>query len=470
MQFVLIAAITVVVAALPAVQAEFGVGQGELALVMAGYGLAFGGLLLLGGRVADWFGQRRAFVWGVLSFGAASAGAAAAPGFVWLLLARFAQGVGAALAAPAALALVPSVYADPVSRARALAIWGGVSGGGAAGGLVLSGVLVTWLSWRWAFGIPAVAALLVLLAAPRLLPRGPAPARGDVDVLGGILAASGLSALGFGLFATETHGWRAGEVFGPLVAGAVLLAAFVRVEARAPAPLLPLPFLASRRRAAALLVILLGSAGMASSAFFLSLYLQQVRDFSPLRTGAALLPYALVPLVGVLAARLVRRVGPAGLCGLGLGVAGVGHGLLARLAPDTPYAPLILAGLVVFALGAGHAFSGATVAALEDAPPHQAGLAGGVLNTAMEVGPTLGLALLLSLSALRTTRLTESGGDVAAAVTGGYAYALGVAAVAYLLAAVLCGLALRRGGARTSDRGSGPAQRTAGPGDSRNHR
>lgn len=120
MQFVLIAAITVVVAALPAVQAEFGVGQGELALVMAGYGLAFGGLLLLGGRVADWFGQRRAFVWGVLSFGAASAGAAAAPGFVWLLLARFAQGVGAALAAPAALALVPSVYADPVSRARAL--------------------------------------------------------------------------------------------------------------------------------------------------------------------------------------------------------------------------------------------------------------------------------------------------------------------------------------------------------------
>src|SRR5690606_21874764 len=188
---------------------------------MAGYGLAFGGLLLLGGRVADWFGQRRAFVWGVLSFGAASAGAAAAPGFVWLLLARFAQGVGAALAAPAALALVPSVYADPVSRARALAVWGGVSGGGAAGGLVPSGVLVTWLSWRWAFGIPAVAALLVLLAAPRLLPRGPAPARGDVDVLGGILAASGLTALGFGLFATETHGWRAGEVFGPLVAGAV---------------------------------------------------------------------------------------------------------------------------------------------------------------------------------------------------------------------------------------------------------
>ena len=449
-QFVLIAAITLVVAALPAVQAELGLGRGELALVSAGYGLAFGGLLLLGGRLADWLGRRSVFVWGVLVFGAASAAAALAPGFALLVAARFAQGCGAALAAPAALSLLPAVHPDPALRARALAVWGGLSGGGAAGGMVLSGVLVTWLSWRWAFGIPALAALAVALAAPRLLPRGPAPAGGGVDVAGGLLAASGLTALGFGLFATEAHGWLAGAVLVPLLAAAVLLAGFVWVEARAPAPLLPLPFLASRRRAAALLVIVLASAGTASSAFFLALYLQQVRGLSPLHTSAAFLPYALIPLAGMVAARLVPRIGAAALSWAGLAVAGVGLGLLARLAPDTSYAPLLLAGLIIFAAGAGHAFSGATVAALEDVPDHRAGLAGGVVNTAMEVGPTIGLALLLSLAAARTARLTAPGHDAAAAVTGGYAFAFGAAAFAFLLAAALCAIALRPGSPRTT--------------------
>jgi len=469
-QVVLIAAITLVVAALPAVQADFGVGRGELALVTSGYGLAFGGLLLLGGRLADWLGRRRVFVWGVVVFGAASVTAAVAPGFALLAAARFAQGCGAALAAPAALALVPAVYPDPAARARALAVWGGLSGGGAAGGMLLSGVLVTWFSWRWAFGIPALIAALVALAGPRLLPRdrgpagrvgspdsdasgeAPSPALdGGVDVAGGLLAASGLTALGYGLFATEAHGWLTSAVLVPLLAAAVLLSAFVWVESRASAPLLPLSFLASRRRAAALLAILLASAGMASSAFFLALYLQQVRGLSPLHTSAAFLPYVLVPLAGTVAGRLLSRIGAAGLCGLGLGAAGVGLGLLARLSPDLAYAPLLLAGLVIFAIGAGHAFSGATVAALEDAPAHRAGLAGGVVNTAMEVGPAVGLALLLSLAALRTARLSAEGHDVASAVTGGYAFALGTAAVAFLLAAVLCAFALRRGSSRTMD-------------------
>jgi len=450
MQFTLIAAITLVIAALPAVQAEFGVGRGELALVTAGYGLAFGGLLLLGGRLADWLGRRRVFVWGVLLFGAASAVAAFAPAFGLLLVARFAQGCGAALAAPAALALVPAVYPDPALRARALAVWGGLSGGGAAGGMLLSGALVTWFSWRWAFGIPALAAVVVALAAPRLLPRGLAPAGGRVDLAGGLLAASGLTTLSYGLFATETHGWLTAAVLVPLLAAAVLLACFVWAEARVSAPLLPLSFLASRRRAAALLVILLASAGTASSAFFLALYFQQVRGLSPLLTSAAFLPYALVPLAGTVAARLVPRIGTAGLTGLGLGSAGVGLGLLARLSADTAYAPLLLSGLVIYAAGAGHAFSGATVAALEDAPGHQAGLAGGLVNTAMEVGPTLGLALLLSLAALRTARLSAAGHDAAAAVTGGYAFAFGAAAIAYLLAAALCAFALRHASPRTT--------------------
>jgi len=434
MQFALIAAISLVVAALPAVQAEFGVGRGELALVTAGYGLAFAGLLLLGGRLADWLGPRRVFVWGVLVFGAASAAAALAPGYPLLLAARFAQGCGAALAAPAALALVPAVYPDPARRARALAVWGGLSGGGAAGGLLLSGVLVTWFSWRWAFGIPALAAIVVVSAAPRLLTRGPKKAGGGVspdldtshgpggvaplgggipmdldiaagtrrrpasegggiDVTGGLLAASGLATLCYGLVATETHGWLTAAVLVPVLAAVALLSAFVWVESRVSSPLLPLSFLASRRRAVALLATVLSSGGMASSAFFLALYLQQVRGFSPLDASAAFLPYALIPLVGPAAARLVPRLGPAGLTGLGLGVAAVGLGLLARLTPNTAYAPLLLVALVIYAIGAGHAFSGATVAVLEDTPAHQAGLAGGVLNTAMEVGPTVGLAL-----------------------------------------------------------------------------
>src|SRR5690606_21306985 len=204
------------------------------------------------------------------------------------------------------------------------------------------------------------------------------------------------------------------------------------------------------------------SAGTASSAFFLALYLQQVRGLSPLHTSAAFLPYALIPLAGMVAARLVPRIGAAALSWAGLAVAGVGLGLLARLAPDTSYAPLLLAGLIIFAAGAGHAFSGATVAALEDMPDHRAGLAGGVVNTAMEVGPTIGLALLLSLAAARTARLTAPGHDAAAAVTGGYAFAFGAAAFAFLLAAALCAFALRPGSPRTAGCSDGPVARAAG--------
>jgi MFS family permease len=436
-QFVLILAITVIAVPLPAIQRELELSGAELALVSTAYGLSFSGLLLLGGRLVDLLGRRRVFRLGVAVFGLASAGAGLAPGVEVLLAARFAQGVGAALAAPAAMALLGVVFPDAPRRTRAVAVWGVLSSAGATAGTLLAGVVATWVSWRWAFLVPVLVAVVVGLATPRLLPAGPPPTRARLDVLGALLATAGLSGLSYGLVATLDHPWSSAAVLVPLVGSAASLAAFVAVEAHTPAPLLPLSFLAAPWRATALLAVLLTAAGHATSSFFLSLYFQQVRGFSPLWTSTAFLPYGLVLVAGPVAGRLVARFGAGTVTTLGLALAAAGLLLLGRMGVDTPYVGPLLAGLLVFPVGAGLAFAGATVAAVKDAPEGQAGLAGGVVNTAMETGPTFGLALLVSLAGARASQLASAGLDPPAAATGGYAFALAVAAVAFALVAGL---------------------------------
>ncbi|PSJ28766.1 MFS transporter [Streptosporangium nondiastaticum] len=460
-QVVLILAITMLSPALPAIQSDLGLSGAQLTLVSAAYGLSFSGLLMLGGRLADLLGRRRALVAGAAVFGLASAAAGLGPGFAFLLGGRFVQGVGAALAAPAAMSLVRSLYPDDARHARALAVWGGLAGFGATAGMLLSGTVSTWVSWRWAFVVPVVVSLAAVVAARRLLPAGPAPVRVKLDVPGAVLVTAGLTVMSYGLVQAGERPWGAGVVWGPVVAGVLLLAAFAVVELKVADPLVPLGFLVRRHRATALWAVFIGSAGMSTIFFLLSLYFQEVRDASPLLTSAAFLPFSAAQVVtGMLAGRLIGRFGGRAVMVGGLVVAAGGLVLIGQLGAASPYAGAMLAGLIVFPVGIACVFSGSTVVALEDVEDSRAGLAGGVVNTAMEVGPTVGLAILVSLATAHASGLRDGGEGVASATSGGYAFALLLAAAAFAASAVGSAVALRgrRHGARTPVPGASEAR------------
>ncbi|THA40681.1 MFS transporter [Streptomyces sp. A1547] len=385
---------------LPRIARDFTLQRSDLILLSAAYGLAFAGLLLLGGRLADRYGGLRALTAGLALFAAASLAAPLAPGGQALLAARFAQGAGAALVAPAAMAVLRALFPSPAAHARAMATWGALSVLGATAGNLLSGAISALLSWRWALAVPPVVALTALFLAPRLLP-GTAPSRGrSLDLPGAVLATGGISLVGYGLVVTDAHPWTSAAVLGPLSAGAALLAAFLLVERRSRDPLLPPRFLLDRRRAAALTAVALTACGTASAFVLLSLHFQQARDWSPLRTSAAFVPFAAALIACGAAVRpLTDRHGARAVTAWGLATGSAGLGLLSLtgLGPGTPYAIGLLPGLVLLAAGGAASFGGAAVLATEGAPARDAGLAGGVLNTALEFGPTVLFALLLTL-------------------------------------------------------------------------
>jgi MFS family permease len=427
----LIAAITLISVPLPAIQHELGLTTPELALVSAAYGLSFGGLLLVGGRTADRLGARRVFVAGVVVFGAASLLAGLAVTHSMFLGARFAQGIGAAFTAPAAVALLSRLYPQGPQRMRAFAAWGTLSITGAVGGSVASGLLSTVGSWRLTFLIPLTVAAVALLGARRLpsVPPQPVARPGALD---GVLATAGLVALSYGVL----------EAAPMTIALALLtLAAFLFRQARAAEPLLPPPLVVHGRRGAALLVIWLTAAASATTMFLLSLFFQQIQGRGPAVTALAFLPLLLVVAMGPFSGHLLHRFGARRVTGAGLLFAAASMALLSRIEVDTPYVGVVLAALILFPLGSGAAFAGATAAALRDVPPVHSGVAGGVVNTAMEVGPTLGFAMLLALATARTDALVDLGRSAAIATTDGYATALGALAVAFLLAVLAVGFA-----------------------------
>lgn len=426
-QVTLIATITVITVALPAIQRELDLDEADLVFATAAYSLSFGGLLVLGGRLADLLGHRRIFLTGAVLFAAASLAAAGAANLWMLVGARFGQGVGAALAAPAAMALLGSVYPDPERRGKALAVWGVLASIGASSGNILSGVILNWASWRWVFVAPAVLTAAVALVAPRVLPHGPEPRRERLDLLGAVLITTGLSALIFGVGELDLA-W--------IAVGAVLLATFAISQTRARNPLVPPSFLASPRRMAALLSIGTTAAAMAAFFFILALYFQQVQGYSALLTSAAFVPPVLaVVFTASVGGRAVRRLGAEATTAGGLALGGAGLALLALIEADSPYVGVLLAGTALFPVGAGFAFSGATVWAVEGASPQQAGLAGGVVNTAMEIGPPIGLASLVTLAAFHSGSLHHL--PTPQATTSGYALAFGAAGMALLLTAAL---------------------------------
>ncbi|MEV5313848.1 MFS transporter [Streptomyces sp. NPDC052610] len=400
LQVTLIFTLAAVAVPLPEIGRRFGLAREELILLSAAYGLTFAGLLLMGGRLADRYGGRRALLAGLLLFGAASAAAPLAPGYPALLAARFAQGAGAALVAPAAMAVVRALFPEPPAYRRAMATWGGLSVLGATAGNLLSGVISALLSWRWAFAAPLVVTAAALPLVPRLLPDDRPAAPGPrLDVAGALLATAGLVSLSYGLVLTDARPWGSAPVLGPVAAGGVLLAVFLVMERRTADPLLPPGFLVDRRRALGLVATSLTAAGTSTVFVLFALHLQEERGWSALRASAAFVPFALALLCsGRVAGPLVGRLGPVAVTGGGLAVGAAGLGLLALtgLDPDVPYGYGVLPGLVLLPAGAAAAFAGAAVLATDRVPAARTGLAGGVHNTAMEMGPTVVFALLLA--------------------------------------------------------------------------
>ncbi|MFE0808489.1 MFS transporter [Streptomyces sp. NPDC058848] len=415
-QATLIFTLAAIAVPLPRIGRELGLQRADLILLSAAYGLTFAGLLLFGGRLADRCGGRRALTAGLVLFATASAAAPLAPGMGTLLAARFAQGAGAALIAPAAMAVLRAVFPSPTAYGRAMATWGGLSILGATAGNLLSGVISTLLSWRWTLAVPLVVALAALALTPRLLPDTTASRDRTLDLPGALLATTGITLASYGLVVTDTRPWSSAGVLVPLLGGAALLAGFWYAERRARDPLLPPRFLLDRRRVLALAAIALSACATAMTFVVLSLHLQQARDWSQLRTSAAFVPFAVVLIAsGRAAGALIGRYGARTVTAAGLGTGAAGLVLLALTGTDAhiPYGYGLLPGLVLLPAGTAASFAGAAVLATEGVPRQRTGLAGGVLNTAMEFGPTVLFALLLTLGS-DASSLAATGAALAA--------------------------------------------------------
>lgn len=415
-QTVLIFTLAAINVPLPRIGREFDLVRADLILLSAAYGLTFAGLLLFGGRLADRYGGRRALTAGLALFAGASAAAPLAPGIGALFAARFAQGAGAALVAPAAMAVLRAALPSSAAYGRAMATWGGLSVLGATAGNLLSGVISTLLSWRWTFALPLVVALAALALTPRLLPDT-APNRGrTLDLPGALLATAGITLASYGLVVTDAQPWSSAGVLVPLLGGTALLAAFWYAERRARDPLLPPRFLLDRRRALALTAIAMSACGTAMTFVVLSLHLQQARDWSQLQTSAAFVPFAVTLIAsGRAAGPLIGRYGARAVTAAGLATGAAGLAILAFTGLDahTWYAYGLLPGLVLLPAGTAASFAGAAVLATEGVPQQQTGLAGGVLNTAMEFGPTVLFAVLLTLGS-DASSLAATGAALAA--------------------------------------------------------
>ncbi|EST33302.1 Puromycin resistance protein pur8 [Streptomycetaceae bacterium MP113-05] len=397
---------TIVNIALPSAQQDLGISAGSKQWVITAYALAFGGLLLFGGRVADLWGRKRTFVTGLIGFAAASALGGAAVNPAMLFGSRALQGAFGALLAPAALSLLAVMFTDGRERAKAFGIYGAIAGGGGAIGLILGGVLTEYLDWRWTFFVNIPFAVVAALGAFAVI-HEPSAARNhsSLDIPGVLLSTLGLVSLVYGFTRAESDGWSDGLTVSLFVASAVLLATFARVESRVRAPLLPLRVVADRNRAGVYLSLGLAVIAMFGLFLFLTYYLQVVKGYSPVETGVAFLPMIVGMITGStqVGARLMTRVRPRLLMGPGFLVASLGMLLLTRLETDSSYPALILPAQLMLGLGMGTAFMPAMSLATLGVHAQDSGVASAMVNTSQQVGGAIGTALLNTLAAGATT-------------------------------------------------------------------
>jgi EmrB/QacA subfamily drug resistance transporter len=405
-QLMVVVDATIVNIALPSAQQDLGISDGNRQWVITAYALAFGGLLLFGGRVSDLWGRKRTFVVGLAGFAAASALGGAATTEAMMLGARALQGVFGALLAPAALSLLAVMFTEAKERAKAFGIYGAIAGGGGAVGFILGGVLTEYMDWRWTFFVNIPFAIIAAAGAYFVIrePEGTRN-RSPLDIPGVVLSILGLVSLVYGFTRAESDGWGDSVTIGLFIASVVLLAAFVLVESRSKAPLLPLRVLLERNRGGVYLSLGLAIIAMFGTFLFLTYYLQVVNGYSPVKTGFAFLPMIAGMIVGStqIGTRLMTRVAPRLLMAPGFLVAAAGMLILTQMEIGSSYAAVVLPSMLLLGLGMGTAFMPAMSLSTHGVEPRDAGVASAMVNTSQQVGGAIGTALLNTIAASATT-------------------------------------------------------------------
>ena len=443
-QFVVVLDAAIVNVALPSIGRELDFARDDLSWVVNAYTLFFGGFLLLGGRLSDLLGRRRMFMWGMVLFAGASLAGGLAQSDIWLIVARAVQGLGAAIVSPAALSIVTTTFTEGAERNRALGVWGAVAGSGGAAGVLLGGILTETLGWEWVLFVNTPIGIAAALLAPHLLGESRDARSPSFDFAGAISVTAGLALLVYTLVDANDAGWGSTQTIGLGAIAVLLLAAFLAIEARRRYPLMPFSIFRLRTLRGANIVALLIGMSLFSMFFFISLYMQQVLGYEPLKAGLAYLPLAGLIIVSAgMASQLVTRIGfkPILIVGMLLVAAGlIWFGQVS--APGGTYLGDILFPSMLAAVGLGFAFVPVTIAAVTGTRPDEAGLASGLINTSQQVGGALGLAVLATVATGRTDDVVASGErNPLVALTEGFQDAFlagaGLALLGALLAAVL---------------------------------
>jgi EmrB/QacA subfamily drug resistance transporter len=400
---------TIVAVALPSIQGALHFSIPNLQWIVTAYTLTLGGLLLLGGRLGDVFGRRGMFMFGLVLFSLASLFGGLATTSAWLIAARAVQGVGGAIAAPAALALIGDTFPEGPARTRATGIYAAMSGAGGAIGLLLGGILTDFASWRWVLFVNVPIGALVVVATPWVVEKS-VPRGGRLDIPGAVLATTGMTALVYGLVRAPASGWANAITVTSLAGGLVLLVAFGVVEVRSDHPMLPPRLLTDRNRTASYIVMFGLTGPIFAVSFFLTLLLQTASGFSPLKTGLAFLPFAVgIAATSQVVAKLMTRIRPRVFLTIGPLLSAIALFWLSRIHVQSTYGGAVLGPLLVLALGLGFSFVPLILGATSGVQPADMGAASAVLNTSQQVGGSLGLAVLVTVAAAATRSALESG-------------------------------------------------------------
>jgi EmrB/QacA subfamily drug resistance transporter len=401
---------TIVTVALPSIRKALHFSAVNLEWTISAYTLAFGGFLLLGGRLGDVFGRRRMFIIGISIFTLASLVGGFATTSAWLITTRAIQGIGGAISAPTALALIGETFPEGPSRTRAMGIYAAMSGAGGAVGLLLGGILTTALSWRWVLFVNVPLGASVVGMAPRVLARSQRGARIRLDLPGSVTVTAGMTALVYGLVRAPVNGWGDSITIVSFGLAFVLLVSFVIIEIRSDHPILPFSLLANRNRAASYIVMFTLSGGIFAIFFFLTLYLQTTKGYSPLKAGLAFFPFSVaIAATSQIVARLIKRFPPRLFVTVGPFLASLGLFWLSRLDVQSTYVNGVLGPILVLGVGLGLTFVPVVLGVTAGVQPAELGIASAVLNTAQQVGGTLGLAVLVTIAADATKSALHTG-------------------------------------------------------------
>jgi EmrB/QacA subfamily drug resistance transporter len=438
--------VSIVNVALPSIQTDLDFSPEALQWVVSGYALTFGGFLLLGGRMGDILGRRRLFMIGLGLFFVTSLWAGLANSPEMLIIARLAQGAAGAILSPSVFSIISVTFAEGAERNKALGILGGIAGSGAAIGVLLGGVLTSYISWEWIFFVNLPIAGAALLLVPRYVRESRADGLAKhFDALGAVTVTASLMSLVYGLTQSTNNGWGSWQTIGSLVAFAVLMAAFIGIELRSRSPLVRLGIFRKRTLTGANAIGFLLGTMIFGVFFMLSLYMQQVLGFSAMETGVGYLAIALTVVVSAAVSQgLVTKLGVKPILTIGMVLLTIALAYFTQMSPDGSYATDLLPGFLLMGVGMGFSFVPISIAALAGVDGPEAGLASGLINTSQQIGGALGLAILVTVATTRTDSVAESGADPATALTDGFSLAFWVSVAFGIVSLVTTLLVLRR--------------------------